>query len=166
MKRWLIIGVIGLPLMTLTGCSSESHSAAAATTGFNKVTDIAAITDLEVRYHKFRSGKDLDGLMTLFTDDAILTAVGQTYSGKDQIRGFLAQSGPMKPENHWTLLTRPDTVRATTAGDQGTLYFECYYTDVAAKQLKAVVSANAKVSRIKGQWFVKSIVAGPVSTTY
>jgi hypothetical protein len=50
--------------------------------------DFMQIHKIEIAFHEAGSTKNLDLMLSLFTDDATITAGGKTYSGKEQIRGF------------------------------------------------------------------------------
>ena len=45
---------------------------------------------VEIAFHEAGTTKNLDLMLSLFADDAVLTAGGKTYTGKDQIRKLLA----------------------------------------------------------------------------
>jgi hypothetical protein len=54
-------------------------------------------------------------------------------------------------------------VKATVDGDQGTLYFECHYIDVATRVVKSVVGADMNVARFGNLWLItNSVSATPV----
>jgi len=127
-----------------------------------KAADAEAITNLEVIFHRASSTKDIDSMMTLWADNAVFTVGGQTYSGKDQVRKFIATtSAPFKPENHWVSETPAYKIRIASNGDRGTLYFECHYVDVDSHVVKSLVSADGKVSRVNGRWMFTNVVAAP-----
>ena len=44
-------------------------------------------------------------MMSLFTDDATITAGGKTYAGTVQIRGFWQGAGTFQPQNQWVAYT-------------------------------------------------------------
>ena len=45
---------------------------------------------VEIIFHSAASTKNLDLMMSLFTDDASLSVGGKTYSGKNQVRNYFA----------------------------------------------------------------------------
>jgi len=118
------------------------------------------IEQIEATWHQASSTQDVDLMMTLWADDATATLGGQTYTGKDQIREFFAtQAAPFQPGNQWVSETPAYKIRITVDGDQGTLYFECHYVDVATGKVVAVVSADQDVARIDGRWVITKLVS-------
>jgi hypothetical protein len=47
--------------------------------------DFMQIHMIEITFHEAGTTKNLDLMLSLFADDAAITAAGKTYSGKDQI---------------------------------------------------------------------------------
>ena len=152
----ILVAVLGLS--GLGACSSGDSAARRAD---QKAADQAAIANLEVILHRTQSTKDIDTYMGLYADNAVLTLGGQTYTGKDQIRKFVLTTAPFKPENHLISVTPAYKIRTSSDGNRGTLYFECHYVDVNNKVVVAQVSADVKVSKIKGQWMFTSLTAAP-----
>jgi hypothetical protein len=101
--------------------------------------------------------------MSLWADNATFSLGARQLTGKDQIRAFFAnEAAPFKAENSWISETPAYKIRATVNGDNGTLYFECHYVDVATKTVKAVVGSDQKVARIGGKWLItESVGATP-----
>jgi ketosteroid isomerase-like protein len=155
MRRVVVISVV---LATLAACASNKPAVSAAQlASLQKQRDTAAIDQIEVVWHKASSLKDVNLMMTIWADDATFTVGSQTYTGKAQIRNFFAtKAAPFKPQNHWESDTPAYKVRITVNGDQGTLYFECHYIDVATRKVAAVVAADQNVERINGRWLIKS----------
>lgn len=158
MTRLVMTGLI--LAVALSGCG-RGDGTASASAAQQVVADTAAIEDLQVRFHEASSTKNLDLMMTLWADDAILTFASQTYRGKDEIRRFFGtQAGSFKPDNRWVSLSPSPKVRVTVSGERGTIYFECHYVDVDTRQVMASLSGDAKVTRLDGRWLFTSVVAG------
>lgn len=154
--RGLMAGVVLAVVLTACG-SGESDTTNAAR---QRESDRFAIEQIEVKWHKASSTKNINLMMSLWADDATATIGGQTYTGKDQIRNFfLSKAAPFKAENNWVSDTPAYKIRVTVNGDRGTLYFECHYIDVATQQLKAVVAADQNVERIDGRWLITNLVS-------
>ena len=137
-----------------SGAASRANSA-----------DVAQIHQVEVTFEHAASTKNLELMMSLWYDYAILS-VGDTigYEGKNQIRGWFATSAEVfQPQNHWVLLTGSPTVRAEIRGKQATLGFRCYYVDVVTKTVKAAATVNATLARINGKWLITDAVFSPAS---
>jgi hypothetical protein len=151
--------VLTFALLTFPACGSGGNSASER--ALRKAADAKAISDLEVIFHRAASTKDIEAMMGLFADNSVFRLGGQTFTGKEQIRNFILTTGSFKPENHWVSVTPAYKIRTNSTGDQGTLYFECHYVDVDSKMVKAAVSADIKLSRLKGQWVFTNVNAAP-----
>jgi hypothetical protein len=122
----------------------------------------AGIYQLQASFHQATTTKDLDLMMSLWDERATLTVAGKTYAG-DEIRAFLATHPAFDPANHWVALTRSPHFRITASGNRGTLYFECYYVDVATKQVMLSSGATTKVVRVDGRWLFRDFISAPVT---
>jgi uncharacterized protein (TIGR02246 family) len=162
MRKILTIATaLALSVVGLSACSSGDSASQRAT---RKAADAAAIGALEVVFHRAMSTKDIDSMMSIYSNDAVFTVGGQSYAGKEQIRKFIGtQAAPFKPENHWVSETPAYKIRLTSNGDRGTLYFECHYVDLDSHVVKAAVSADVKVSKFKDRWMFTNVVAAPAT---
>lgn len=141
----------------LAGCSNDDFAAASA----QKESDDYQITQMVTKWHDAVTTKDVDLALSLFADDAVITAAGKTHSGKDGIRQFISTlAAPFKPENRWTSLTHTPNTRHTITGDRGTLYFECHYFDIVTRQLVNSVSGDSRVVRVDNRWLFTSVDLG------
>ena len=75
--------------------------------------DILAVRNIEIIFHTAGSvlpTKDLDLMMSLFADDAVLTHTAHEIKvcrGEEQVRTYWADvSGPFRPGHHWVQLCR------------------------------------------------------------
>lgn len=123
-------------------------------------SDLMAIHQVEIDFHKAGSTKDLNLMLSLFTDDATVTAAGKTYTGKEQVRAYWTQSGPFQPQNHWAGYTPAYKIRIGVDGDRATLYFECLWVDVATGQVKVHSYSDDVLVRTGGKWLIKEMKAG------
>lgn len=157
MNKRVMAGGALLLVAALGGCSGSEDSAAASEA--KRAADDYQITQMVTKWHEAVSTKNVDLALSLFTDDATVTAAGKSVSGKE-IGGFLrTQVAPFKPENDWTSLTHTPNIRHTLSGDRGTLYFECHYFDIGTRQLTNSVSGDTRVVRRDGEWRFTSMVA-------
>ena len=153
MKQFVLLALT----LSLAACSSGKDTASQA---LKKQADLLAIEQIEVKWHKASSTKDVDLMMSLWAPNATATLGGQTYTGADQIRNFfVTKAAPFQPQNHWVSETPEYKLRATVDGDKGTLYFECHYVDPMTKKVVAVVSADQDVARINGKWLITKLVS-------
>jgi uncharacterized protein (TIGR02246 family) len=117
---------------------------------------------VEIVFHQAGTTKNLDLMLSLFADDATLTAGGKTYSGKNQIRAYWQSAGPFRPENQWVAYTPAFRIRYTVDGDHARLYFECLYVDKRANQNAAHTNSEDTLVRSNGKWLIKTMKASSV----
>lgn len=125
--------------------------------------DFAAIHQIEITFHQAASTQNLDLMMSLFADDATLTAGGKMYVGKDQVRSFFANvAAPFQPGNHWSAYTPAYKIRIGVNGNQGTIYFECLYVDSASGKIMAHTNSDDTLIRKGDHWLIETMKAGKV----
>lgn len=131
--------------------------------------DVLQLRNIEVIFHTAGSvlpKRDLDLMMSLYADDAVLTDTAhgnKVYQGKDQVRAYWRDvSGPFRPENHWLGYTPAFRMRAHAKGDNGTLYFECLWMDADRNVIGAHSFSDMTLARVHGRWLVKTIKVGKV----
>jgi hypothetical protein len=148
---WLLaaIAAISLPLFAYAGEEENPE-------------DFMQIHMIEITFHKAGSTKDLDLMMSLFADGAVLTAGGKTYSGKDEIRGFWKSAGTFQPQNQWVAYTPAFRIEYDVDGDHAHLYFECLYVDKPAQKIVIHTNSDDELVRINGHWLIKDMKAAVV----
>jgi hypothetical protein len=143
--------------VALAACGS-APAPTAPSAALQNDSDLYAIGQIEVSFHRASSTKDVNLMMSLWADNATLTLVGKTYTGKDEIRGFFATvAGPFKPENNWISETPAYKTRVTANGNKGTLYFECHYVDIDTNSVVSVIGADQNVAKIDGRWLITTL---------
>ncbi len=158
MKRTLVMmGVTGLMLtVVFAGCGGSSKSSASQQLQQENAAKYE-IEQVESKWHKASSTKDLNLMMSLWAPGATFNIGTETLSGKAQIRHFFAtKAGPFQPQNHWVSDTSVYKIRVTVNGDKGTLYFECHYIDYKTGKVASVVAADQNVQKIDGKWLITS----------
>jgi hypothetical protein len=70
------IAIVASLSLSLVAYAGEEESA----------EDFMQLHNIEIAFHKAGSTQDLGLMLSLFADDAVLTAKGKTYTGKDQIK--------------------------------------------------------------------------------
>ena len=113
-------------------------------------------------FHQAGSTKNLDLMLSLFADDAVIMSGGKTYSGKDQIKAFWQAAGPFQPQNQWVGYTPAFRIRYNVEGEQAHLYFECLWIDKTANKIAAHTNSDDKLVRINGKWLIKEMKAAVV----
>ena len=153
MKRYVsALGVVALFTSLASAGSEETHP-----------VDFMELHQVEIIFHTAASTKNLDMMMSLFADDASLTAGGKTYAGKEQVRGYFATvAGSFQPQNQWVAYTPAQRICFEVNGDRAHLYFECLYVDAKAKEIKVHTFSDDNLVRSGGKWLIKEMKAGTV----
>ena len=159
MKRAFMILALLLCLPTVAEPQGDSGPPA----------DILAVRNIEIIFHTAGSvlpSKDLDLMMSLYADDAVLTDTAhenKVYRGKKQVRTYWADvSGPFRPEHHWIGYTPAMRIKSRVTGDSGTLDFECLWMNVDDNTVGAHAFSSMNLARVNGHWLVKAIKVGKV----
>ena len=84
--------------------------------------DFMQLHNIEITFHKAGSTKDVALMLSLFADDAVLTAKGKTYTGKDQIKSYWQAHPAFQPQAQWVGYT-PAIRIDMIAGRPGPLVF-------------------------------------------
>jgi ketosteroid isomerase-like protein len=125
--------------------------------------DVGRIAHLEATFHQATTVKDLDLVMSIFTEDATLVAGGTTFSGKDAIQAMFANSALLNPDNHWVALTPAQKFQIDIQGDKGTFYFECHYFDVDSQSFAFERAVTTSVVRAGDGWLIREWRAAPTT---
>jgi hypothetical protein len=156
-------------LFALCWIASTVAFAGTASMDTGRPADVLQIRNIEVTFHTAGSvlpSKDLDLMMSLYADDAVLTDTAhgnKVYRGKDQVRTYWRDvSGPFRPANHWIGYTPAFRMRAHAKGNAGTLYFECLWVDADHGVIGAHSFSDMTLARVHGRWLVKTIRVGKV----
>jgi ketosteroid isomerase-like protein len=162
MKRSLIGAVLLSAALVFTAgavAMAGPHPQAAG----HDLPGVAGIYQLQAGFHRAATAKDLDLMMSLWSDRATLKVAGTTYRGKDEIRAFFTTHPAFNEANSWVALTRSPHFRVGAKGDRGTLYFECYYVDTKTKLLMLSSAATTNLVRDDGRWLFEDFDAKPVT---
>ena len=124
--------------------------------------DFMQIHSIEIAFHQAGTTKNLDLMLSLFADDATITAGGKTYIGKEQIKSFWQAAGTFQPQNQWVAYTPAFRIKYVVQGDSGHLYFECLYVDKAANKIAAHTNSDDTLIRVHGRWLIKDMKAATV----
>ena len=124
--------------------------------------DFMQIHKIEIVFHEAGTTKNLELMLSLFTDDATITAGGHTYSGTDQIRHYWQAAGPFQPQNQWVAYTPAFRIKYSVQGDSARLYFECLYVDKATNKIAVHTNSDDTLTRRNGKWLIKDMKAAVV----
>jgi ketosteroid isomerase-like protein len=127
-----------------------------------KADDFMQIHQIEISFHEAGSTKNLDLMLSLFADDAVLTAGGKTYTGKDQVKSYWQAAGPFQPQNEWIGYTPAFRIRYDVEGDHAHLYFECLWVDKKAGKIAVHTNSDDTLVRVNGRWLIKQMKAAKV----
>jgi SnoaL-like domain len=154
MQRFL--GALG----AIAICTSLAMAASEA----SSPVDFMDLHQVEITFHTAASTKNVDMMMSLFADDATLSAGGRSWVGKDQVRSyFTSVAGSFQPQNAWVAYTPAHRIKFNVNGNRATLYFECLYVDTKAREIKAHTFSDDNLVRSGNKWLIKEMKAGNVS---
>jgi hypothetical protein len=152
MKRYICsLGAVALCSNLAMAASEESNP-----------VDFMELHQVEIVFHAAGSTKNLEQMLSLFADDAVLIAGGKTYTGKDQVRSYWQAAGPFQPQNQWVGYTPAFRIQYNVEGDRAHLYFECLWVDKAAGKIAAHTNSDDKLARVNGRWLIKEMKAASV----
>ena len=153
MRRSFLVlaATVGLSMTMIAGATTEENA-----------QDFMQLHKVEIAFHEAGTTKNLDLMLSLFADDAVLTAGGKTYTGKDQIKSFWQGAATFQPQNQWVAYTPAFRIRYNVDGDRAHLYFECLYVDKAANKIAAHTNSDDTLVRVNGRWLIKEMKAAPV----
>jgi hypothetical protein len=156
MRKILLYGLA--MVVSLTACNSGRGAESQG--NLQRQSDLFAIDQIEAKWHRASSTKDIDLMMSLWAPDATFTIGSTILRGKKEIRDFFTnQAAPFQHAHHWISDTPAYKIRSTVNGDKGTLYFECHYVDVKTQKVVQVVGADQDVARINGRWLITRLIA-------
>lgn len=160
MRRLLIVGVLGVMVVSFAACQDSSSDA--ETTALQLKADRYEIGRIEEQFHQAQTMKDIDQMMSLWAPNATLTIGPElTAAGVDEIRQFwLEKSVPFAPETTWVSDHPAYKLAITVNGDRGTLHFECHFVDYSTDEVASITVADMDVARIGGRWLITNMVAG------
>ena len=124
--------------------------------------DFMAMHEIEIAFHQAGTTKNLNQMLSLFSDDATLEAGGKTYTGKGQIRAYWQAAGAFQPQNQWVVYTPAFRIKYDVRGETAHLYFECLTVDKAADKIVAHTNSDDTLKRVNGRWLIKDMKAGVV----
>jgi uncharacterized protein (TIGR02246 family) len=153
--RWIRL-VLPATFALLLGLASQ------AATEEENAEDFMGIHKIEIIFHEAGTTKNLDLMLSLFADDATLTAGGKTYKGKDEIRSYWQAAGPFQPQNPWVAYTPAFRIKYAVEGYKAHLHFECLYVDKAKNNIAAHTNSDGTLVRVNGRWLIKDMKASSV----
>ena len=124
--------------------------------------DFMQMHQVEIVFHEAGSTGNLALMLSLFANDAVMTAKGKTYTGKEQIESYWQAHPAFQPQNQWVGYTPAFRIRYNVNGDRAHLYFECLWVDKKAGKIAAHTNSDDTLARINGRWLIKEMKAESV----
>jgi ketosteroid isomerase-like protein len=124
--------------------------------------DFMRMHQVEISFHEAGTTKNLDLMLSLFADDAVLTAKGKTYTGKEQIKGYWQAHPAFQAQNEWVGYTPAFRIRYDVKGESAHLYFECLWVDKKAGKIAAHTNSDDTLAQVNGRWLIKQMKASNV----
>ena len=148
----MALGVLATLSLSVVGRAAEEENPA----------DFMQLHQVEIAFHEAGSTKNLELMLSLFADDAVLIAGGKTYTGKEEVKRYWQAAGPFQPQNQWVGYTPAFRIRYDVRGDRAHLYFECLWVDKAAKKIVVHTNSDDTLVRVDGRWLIKEMKAAVV----
>ena len=160
LRNLLIVGAV---LAIAVPAAAHGTTKRSSSVNVPRLANLYQIDQLEVKWHKATSKKDLALMMSIMAPSVRLQSNGATYVGKAAVQKVFARAAPFQPENRWVSDTPAYKIRATVNGNRGTLYFECHYIDVDTGKVVAAVGADQEVRKINDRWLITNLTAATVT---
>lgn len=113
-------------------------------------------------FHGALNASDYQAIRAIWTEDATLSAFGQTASGPTEIADFFATSGPFV--NGWAALAPTYETEVEIKGNTATYAFECVYVpdtgNLAGQTVVAHLNASGTLRKVGDRWLFDSFVGG------
>jgi hypothetical protein len=147
----MVLGALAALLLSEVSWAGEENS-----------EDFMQMHQVEIAFHEAGSAGNLTLMLSLFADDAVMTAKGKTYTGKEQIKSYWQAHPAFQPQNQWVGYTPAFRIRYDVNGDRAHLYFECLWVDKKAGKIAAHTNSDDTLARINGRWLIKEMRAESV----
>lgn len=125
----------------------------------------AEIHELQANFHLAKSTQDIDLMMSLWADDAVVAFNGNTYIGTDAIRALLLTTGSF---THLRLsLVTSFKIQIHVKGNEAYLYFECIDIgnfDQPSRFIAGALYNAGTVRKIDGDWLFWRMNFGLIPT--
>lgn len=123
---------------------------------------LGAIKAVLSEFHGALNASDYQAIKTIWTENATLSAFGQTATGPTQIADFFATSGPFV--NGWAALAPTYKTEVDIKGNTAEYAFECVYVpdtgNLAGQTVVAHLNASGTLRKVGDQWLFDSFVGG------
>jgi hypothetical protein len=129
--------------------------------------DFMDLHKVEIAFHEAGTTKNLDLMLSLFADDAVLIAHVKTPTGEDQIKTYTGKAQVKNTGKRPDLFNRVGytpafRIRYDVEGERAHLYFECLWVDKKAGKIAAHTNSDDTLARVNGRWLIKEMKAASV----
>jgi ketosteroid isomerase-like protein len=149
----------------VVGAGALTFPNLASAQGDPESVQTARIHDLQAAFHLAKCNQDIDLMMSLWANDAVVTFQGTDFVGKDAIRAWLLTTGSFT--HHRLSLVTSFKIQIEQHGNQAFLYFECIDVgdfDQPSRFIASALYNEGTVRNINGQWQFWRMAAGPIPT--
>lgn len=140
----------------MSGAMQATNSVASSS------AQLGAINAVLSAFHGALSASDYEALKAIWTQDATLSAFGQTATGPTEIADFFATSGPFV--NGWAALAPRYKTEVDITGNTATCAFECVYVpdtgSLAGQTVVAHLNASGTLRKVGDEWLFDSFTGG------
>lgn len=160
LRKLLIVGAV---LVIAVPAGAHATTKRSSSVNVRRLANLYQIDQLEVKWHKATSKKDLALMMSIMAPNVRLQSNGANYVGKAAVRKVFARAAPFQPQNRWVSDTPAYKIRATVNGNRGTLYFECHFIDADTGKVVLAVGGDNDVRKIHGKWLFTKLIPSSVT---
>lgn len=159
-------GSVSAPAEAVQPSTSLTESDAGAMQATNSVASssaqLGAIKSVLSAFHGALNASDYAAIKAIWTEDATLSAFGQTATGPTEIADFFATSGPFV--NGWAALAPSYKTEVEITGNTATYAFECVYVpdtgNLAGQAVVAHLNASGTLRKVGDRWLFDSFTGG------
>lgn len=123
---------------------------------------LGAIKAVLSEFHGALNASDYQAIKAIWTENATLSAFGQTATGPTEIADFFATSGPFV--NGWAALAPTYKTEVEIKGNTATYAFECVYVpdtgNLAGQAVVAHLNASGTLRKVGDRWLFDSFTGG------
>lgn len=124
---------------------------------------IAQIYQLQANFHRAKTFRDIDLMMSLWAPDATLTQGSLVVQGTDALRAFWLSTGSFNTAlNMRESLSPSFKIRIQPHGDTAYLYFECHDVDEVTGAFVSHLWLAGTVKHVDGEWLFWQMNGGPI----
>lgn len=133
-----------------------------ATVSSARESQLGELYALQSALHGALHDGDREAMRSLWADDAVLHAGGNTYTGPDEIADFFA--GTPQFQNRWAAISPMYKSEFVRHGETASIQFECVFVEDGPNLTGSVVqlhlNGQGTARKIGSRWYLQEIQAG------